>query len=309
MDAASIAKAIDGVDVVIHLAGDGVFDGRWTAAKMERIRSSRVEATRALVAAIGSLPKRPSALVSGSAVGYYGARPWEETLTESSAPGNDFLSKVCQGWEDEARMAEGHGVRVAIARIGVVIGRGGGALTKMLTPFRMFVGGPIGSGAQAFPWVHLADVVGLVTEMAENPAYRGPVNVTAPDGVTNKQFSKALGRALHRPALLPTPGFALRVALGESRASSPQARRDRRGQPAGLRGRYPTVDAAVADAVAEPAGAGEPPPGVEPEDVYVLERSSSSRSRPDRVAVLLRRPQPGAHSPVEGFVVRRGPSR
>ena len=276
MDAASIAKAIDGVDVVIHLAGDGVFDGRWTAAKMERIRSSRVEATRALVAAIGSLPKRPSALVSGSAVGYYGARPWEETLTESSAPGNDFLSKVCQGWEDEARMAEGHGVRVAIARIGVVIGRGGGALTKMLTPFRMFVGGPIGSGAQAFPWVHLADVVGLVTEMAENPAYRGPVNVTAPDGVTNKQFSKALGRALHRPALLPTPGFALRVALGKvagilttgQRVIPAEANRQ------GFAWRYPTVDAAVADAVAEPAGAGEPPPaGPSPgRRVYVLEK-------------------------------------
>ncbi len=276
MDPASLAKAIDGVDVVIHLAGDGVFDGRWTAAKMERIRSSRVEATRALVAAIGGLQKRPSALISGSAVGYYGPRPWEEELGESSAPGNDFLAQVCRGWEDEARMAEGHGVRVALARIGIVIGRGGGALAKMVPPFRMFVGGPIGFGRQAFPWVHLADVVGLLTAMAEDDGYRGPVNVVAPTCVTNKQFSKALGRALHRPALLPTPGLALRVGLGKVAGILTTGQRVVPGVASrrGYTWRFPTVDAAVAEAVSEPAAAGEPPPaGPRPgRRVYVLEK-------------------------------------
>lgn len=262
MDAASIAQAIDGVDVVIHLAGDNLFDGRWTAAKMERIRSSRVEATRALVAGIGRLARKPAALVSGSAVGYYGPRPWEEELTESSAPGNDFLARTCQAWEAEARMAEAFGVRVALIRTGVVIGRGGGALAKMALPFKMFVGGPIGLGGQPFPWIHLDDVVGLLTAMAEDDGWRGPVNATAPTPVTNKQFSQALGRALHRPALLPTPGFALRVALGKVATILTTGQRalpsvaTRRG----FAWRYPTVDVALSEAVGEPAAAGEPPP-------------------------------------------------
>ncbi len=276
MDAASIAKAIDGVDVVIHLAGDNLFDGRWTAAKMERIRSSRVEATRALVAAIGGLARKPSALVSGSAVGYYGPRPWEEELTESSAPGNDFLSQVCQAWEAEARMAEGFGVRVALCRTGVVVGRGGGALAKMALPFKLFVGGPIGFGGQPFPWIHLEDVVGLLTAMAEDDRWRGPVNATAPNPVTNKQFSKALGRALHRPSLFPTPGFALRLALGKVAGILTTGQRAIPGVAArqGYAWRFPTVAAAVAEAVAEPAAAGEPPPAppTPGKRVYVLEK-------------------------------------
>ncbi len=274
MDAASIARAVEGVDAVIHLAGDNLFDGRWTPAKMERIRSSRVEATRALVAAIGSLTKRPATLVSSSAVGYYGPRPWEEELSESSAPGNDFLAQVCRAWEDEARMAEGLGVRVVLCRTGVVVGRGGGALAKMAVPFRMFVGGPIGFGCQPFPWIHLDDLVGLLATMAEDDRWRGPVNATAPNPVTNKQFSKALGRALHRPALFPTPGFALRLVLGKVAGilTTGQRALPRVAERQGYVWRHPTVEGALAEALAEPAGeppAATPRPG---RGVHVLEK-------------------------------------
>lgn len=260
MDGASYAKAFEGADAVIHLAGHGIFDGRWNAARMELIRTSRVEATRALVDGLRRMTKRPQVLVSASAVGYYGPRHPDEDLAESAAPGNDFLAEVCIGWEGEARMAEDLGVRVTNPRIGIVLGRGGGALASMIPPFKAFVGGPIGlTGKQPFPWIHLDDVVGLLVAMVENPAYRGPVNAVAPGLVNNKQFSTALGRALHRPAMLPTPGFAIRLLLGKVAQilTAGQRALPKAALAAGYAFRFPNVEGALADLVEEaPAAVG-----------------------------------------------------
>jgi len=258
MDAASYAKAFDGVDAVIHLAGHGVFDGRWNDERMALIRSSRVEATRALVGGLKQMAKRPAALVSASAVGYYGPRHPAEDLTEAAAPGNDFLAEVCVGWESEALMAEALGVRVTLPRIGIVLGRGGGAMASMVPPFKMFVGGPVGlTGSQPFPWIHLADLVALLVEMAENPAYKGAVNAVSPGIVNNKAFSQALGRALHRPAFLPTPAFALRIVLGKVAQilTSGQRALPRAALANGFTYAYPDVDGALADLVGEPEAA------------------------------------------------------
>ncbi len=255
MEPASYAKALEGVDAVIHLAGHGVFDGRWNDERMALIRSSRVEATRALVGGLKLLAKRPATLVSASAVGYYGPRHPAEDLPEAAAPGNDFLAEVCVGWESEARMAEALGVRVALPRIGIVLGRGGGALASMLPPFKMGVGGPIGlTGGQPFPWIHLADLVALIVEMAENPAYKGAVNAVSPGIVSNKAFAQALGRALHRPAFMPTPGFAIRLLVGKAAQilTSGQRALPRAALANGFAFAYPDVDGALADLVGEP---------------------------------------------------------
>lgn len=201
------------VDAVVHLAGESV-GGRWTAAKKRRIRESRVEGTRCLVDAIGRAEPKPAVLVSASAVGYYGNRG-EEKLTEASPPAYDFLGQVCQAWEAEARRAEEWGVRVVSLRLGVVLDRGGGAFAQLLTPFRLGIGGPFGNGQQWFPWVHRADVVGLFLYALEKSEAAGPLNVAAPGIVRNGEFARALGKALHRPAFVPLPAFALRLLLGE----------------------------------------------------------------------------------------------
>jgi uncharacterized protein (TIGR01777 family) len=201
------------VDAVIHLAGENVA-GRWNDAKKQRIRESRVAGTRRLVEAIRQATPRPAVLLSASAVGYYGDRG-EEQLTEAASPGSDFLAEVCRAWEAEAGRAEEMGVRVARLRLGIVLDRDGGALAPMLTPFRMGAGGPMGSGRQWFPWVHRADVVGLFLFALENAQASGPINVVAPGIVRSSEFAHALGRALHRPAFLPAPAFALRLLLGE----------------------------------------------------------------------------------------------
>ena len=208
------ARAIDGTDAVINLAGEPIAGTRWTAAVKARIRSSRVDATRSLASAIAGAAQPPRVFVSGSAVGYYGSRG-DERLTESSSPGQDFLSDVCVAWEREAVAARSPRTRVVLLRTGLVIGRGGGALQPMLLPFRLGVGGPLGSGRQYWPWIHLDDWVAMVCWALTAPRLDGPLNVTAPEPVTNAAFTRALGRALHRPAVLPAPAFALRLALGE----------------------------------------------------------------------------------------------
>jgi uncharacterized protein (TIGR01777 family) len=213
-------RAVGEAGVVIHLAGEPIAGGRWTPEVKEKFRSSRVETTRRLVDAIREGGRKPDALVSASAVGYYGDRK-DETITEDSPPGSDFLAGVCAQWEAEARRAEEAGVRVARMRIGIALGEGG-ALEKMLyplpfpiSPWKLGLGGPLGSGRQWIPWIHLDDVVGLCLLAATNPQVTGAVNVTAPHPVTNAEFARAIGRALGRPAVLPVPGFALRVILGE----------------------------------------------------------------------------------------------
>ena len=206
--------AFTDVDAVLHLAGESVAEGRWTKAQKARIRDSRVIGTRHLVQGIARAERKPAVLVSASAVGYYGDRGDEE-LTESAAPAHDFLADVCVEWEREALAAEGAGVRVVTARTGIVLGAGGGALGKMLTPFKLGAGGPLGNGRQWMPWIHVADLARLYVHGAEQSAIRGPMNATAPNPVRNSEFTRALGRQLHRPAFMPAPYIGLRIVFGE----------------------------------------------------------------------------------------------
>ncbi len=205
--------AIQGAKAVVHLAGESVA-GRWNEYKKQAIRESRVVGTRNLVETIGEAKSKPGVLVCASAVGYYGNRG-EEEVSEDSGPGNDFLAEVCQAWEAEARRAEEHGVRVVIVRIGMVLGRDGGALKQMLLPFKMGLGGPVGHGRQWMPWVSLNDVIGIILHAIEFANVKGPLNVTAPNPVRNVELAKTLGQVLHRPAFLPAPAFGLKLLLGE----------------------------------------------------------------------------------------------
>lgn len=213
-DAAAWEAALAAADAVINLAGESIAGGRWTAARKERIRRSRVESTRALVEAMARQERRPGVLINASAVGYYGPLG-DEPVDESAPPGHDFLARVTVEWEQEARRAEALGVRVVLLRIGMVLGEDGGALAPMVLPFKLFVGGPVGSGRQWLPWVHREDVVGLIRFALANDQVRGPVNATATEAHTNASFSRLLGRVLGRPSWLPVPAFALRLLLGE----------------------------------------------------------------------------------------------
>jgi len=208
------AEAFAGIDAVFHLAGESVAEGRWTAKQKEKIRDSRVVGTRHLVQGIAQSARKPAVLVSASAVGYYGNRG-EEELTEAAPPADDFLARVCVEWEEAARAAERSGVRVVTARTGIVLGAGGGALQKMLTPFKLGGGGPLGNGRQWMPWVHVADLARLFMHAAETPSIVGPMNAVAPNPVRNSEFTKALARQLHRPAFIPAPYFGLRLVFGE----------------------------------------------------------------------------------------------
>jgi len=206
--------AIDGAEAVINLAGESIAGRRWTAAQKKRILESRVKATRSLAEAIRQSAAPPPVFVSGSAVGYYGALG-DEIVTEDHAPGRDFLADVCVQWEREAARAAGARTRVVSIRTGLVLERDGGALPQMLPPFWFGAGGRVGSGRQYWPWVHLQDWVDLVRFSMRTLAVAGPINLTAPNPVTNREFARTLGRVLRRPALLPAPGFALRILLGE----------------------------------------------------------------------------------------------
>jgi uncharacterized protein (TIGR01777 family) len=235
----------EGCDAVVHLAGEPVVQ-RWTAAAKRRILDSRVTGTRLVVDALAKLERRPSVLVSASGVGYYGSRG-DDVLAESSAPGNDFLAQVCIAWEKEARKAETLGIRVVTPRIGMVLGAGGGALAKLLLPFRVGVGGRIGSGMQSTSWIHLDDLISLVTFAIQKPDLRGPLNAVAPQPVTNLEFTKVLAEVLHRPAIFPVPGFALKLLFGEmsemllgGQRAIPEA-----AQRAGFHFRYPRLEAAL----------------------------------------------------------------
>ena len=206
--------AAGGANAVVNLAGASIAGGRWTAARKRLLATSRVEATRQLVAAVARLVPPPKIFVSASAIGYYGNRG-DELLTEDSAPGDDFLSGVCRAWEAEAAKAKEHGMRVVQLRFGIILAKHGGALQKMLLPFRLGVGGRLGSGQQWMSWVTLADVVAIIQLALQTDSLRGPVNAVAPQPVSNAEFTRALAKALHRPAIFPAPALALRLALGE----------------------------------------------------------------------------------------------
>lgn len=206
-------STLDGADAVIHLAGASIAGGRWTARRKAIIRDSRVNSTRALAAAIGATRHPPPVFISGSAMGIYGSRG-DEPLTEDSPPGADFLASVGIEWEREARAAEST-TRVVLVRTGLALGRSGGALPQIAMPFYFFAGGPIGSGRQYMSWIHRDDWVEMVRWALLNPDVKGPLNATAPNPVTNREFAQTLGRVLRRPGFVPTPALALRLALGE----------------------------------------------------------------------------------------------
>ena len=207
------AVALSGCDAVVHLLGEPVAQ-RWSDEARERIRDSRVLGTRYLVAGLRDAHPRPRVLVSQSATGLYGARG-DEPLDETAPAADDFLARVVADWEAEARAAEDLGLRVAVMRTGVVLSESGGALDKMMTPFKLGVGGPVAGGNQYVPWIHIDDVVGAMVCAIEDDRVRGPMNVTAPEPVTNRELSKALGRVLRRPALAPVPAFAVKLLYGE----------------------------------------------------------------------------------------------
>jgi uncharacterized protein (TIGR01777 family) len=242
-------RRIQAADAIINLCGEGVADGRWSERRKKAILESRVDSTRALVSALAAAGPRPAVLVNASAVGYYGSSGG--AADEKTARGDGFLAEVCQAWESEARRAEARGARVVLLRIGVVLGRDGGALKRMLLPFKLGLGGRLGSGEQAFPWIHVRDVAGLVGHALAREGLSGPVNAVAPGAATNAEFTRALGSALGRPAVFPVPAFVLKAALGEmsgmlleGRPVTPAA-----ALASGYAFRFPRLDKALEDLV------------------------------------------------------------
>jgi uncharacterized protein (TIGR01777 family) len=234
-------------DAIVHLAGDSVMGLRWTADKKRRIRESRTITTRLLVQTLTRLAKPPAVLVCASGVGYYGSRG-DEVLSEESRPGTGFLADLAREWEAATATAIAQGIRVVNLRLGVVLSANGGALTKMLTPFRLGLGGVIGDGAQWMSWIALDDVTGAIRHALTTDALRGPVNAVAPAPVTNAEFTRTLGRALGRPTLVPLPAFAARLALGEMADElllASQRVVPARLQASGYRFRYPTLEDAL----------------------------------------------------------------
>jgi uncharacterized protein (TIGR01777 family) len=240
----------DGADAVLHLAGEAAIGSRWNERVKSEIMDSRVKGTERVVAAMERAERRPSVFVSASGVGYYGARG-PEPLDETEPAGSDFLARVTIAWEGAAVRAEALGVRVVRTRLGIVLGRGGGALVEMVKPFKLFVGGPIGSGQQMVSWVHIDDVSAIYIHALEDAQLSGPVNVASPHSVPNAELARDIGAVLHRPSAIPVPEFALRVRFGEG--ADPLVS-GQNAVPAALLARgyafkYPEVKAALADAL------------------------------------------------------------
>ncbi|MCH8838441.1 MAG: TIGR01777 family protein [Candidatus Marinimicrobia bacterium] len=244
------ADQLDGIDGVVHLAGENLASGRWNSQRMARIRESRTDPTFFLSRSLAALPQLPKVLISASAVGYYGHRG-AESLTEASAPGQGFLAELCQVWEDSTAPARVAGIRVVVARFGIVLGPGG-ALAKMLLPFKLGLGGRIGPGNQYMSWVSREDAVRAILHLLRDDSLEGPVNVVAPGAVTNREFTKALGAALSRPTILPLPAALARMAFGpmadEMLLSSTRVQPVRL-QEAGFEFRHPDIETAMAFAL------------------------------------------------------------
>jgi uncharacterized protein (TIGR01777 family) len=242
----ALAAAVAGVDAVCHLAGEPIVGERWTPARKRALIESRTGSTQALADALRAAPPRPRVLVSASAVGFYGDTG-DQAVDETAPSGAGFLAELCVAWEKAAAAAEGEATRVTVSRLGVVLGPGGGALQKMLGPFRMGVGGPLGSGRQWLSWVHLDDLVSMWTAALSDERFVGAWNAVSPDPVTSRDFARALGRALHRPAVMPVPGFALRALYGEGASMLLEGQRVLPARLGGLgfAWRYPGVDEAL----------------------------------------------------------------
>jgi uncharacterized protein (TIGR01777 family) len=242
------ADALAGRDAVVHLAGEDIAQ-RWNDEVLRRIRESRERGTRNLVDGIRAADPRPGALISASGVNYYGDR--RDEIDEDTPPGHDVLAEICVAWEREAAQAEPLGVRVVRVRTGVVLDRHGGALQKMLLPYRLGVGGPVAGGDQPMSWIHVEDVIGIYLAAIDDERWSGPVNATGPHPVSNREFSRALGRALHRPAIAPVPGFAIRLLYGGMAVLviDGQHAVPRRATELGYRHRHPDLDEALRSAL------------------------------------------------------------
>lgn len=256
-DDRGLPAALAGCDAIVHLAGEPVVGRRWTAAYRRALVTSRVALTQRLVAAVGALPpeERPRTLVSASAVGFYGPERGDEVLDEESDGGTGFLADLCRDWEAATFGARAHGLRVAALRIGIVLGREGGALAKMVPAFRLGLGGPLGHGRQYLPWIHLEDVVELCVVAVDDHRYEGVLNATAPEPATSRDFAKSLGRALRRPAALATPAPVLRLLFGAAASAVLAGQRalPARALALGFRFRFPTLAPALADLVSDDA--------------------------------------------------------
>jgi uncharacterized protein (TIGR01777 family) len=239
------ASTLDGAAAAVNLAGESIADGRWTPQRKAKLRDSRILSTRSLATAIAASANPPSVLISGSGVDYYG-RGGDTPRTEESGPGTTWLAQLCQDWEAEARKAERAETRVVLLRTGIVLERSGGALPKMMRPFKFFVGGRIGSGRQQMSWIHRLDWIEIVRWVVQTPDASGPLNATAPHPVTNAEFSRALGRWMHRPSLLPAPGFAVKLVAGElgNEILSGQRVVPAKALALGYHFRYPEIDIA-----------------------------------------------------------------
>ena len=248
------ADAVELADAIVHLAGESVAQ-RWTAEAKARMRASRIEGTRRLVEALAATARRPATLISASAIGIYGDRG-DEWLDEDCRPGEGFLGELARDWEQAAAGARALGVRVVLVRIGIVLDARGGALKRMLTPFRWGLGARLGSGRQWMSWIHLADLVELIVFGLQHAQIEGPVNAVAPNPVTNAEFTRVLARALRRPAILRAPAFVLRAALGEMATVllASQRVRPRAAMAAGFSFRFPELSRALADLLAPPPG-------------------------------------------------------
>ncbi|MGC4121471.1 MAG: TIGR01777 family oxidoreductase [Myxococcales bacterium] len=261
VEPAALGEAVERAQAVVNLAGEPVLPKRWTPSRKQALVDSRVGTTRRLVEAIAVAQQKPSVLVSASAVGFYGDRG-AEPLDESSPPGQGFLAGLCRDWEAAARDAGPLGVRVATLRIGIVLGRDGGALSPMLPLFRLGLGGPMGSGRQFVSWIHLEDLESLLTTALEDERYTGPINAVSPVPVPQRQFAQALGHGLSRPALVPAPSIALKLALGEAASALLESQRvePRRLKELGFAFRFPHLAGALDDVLGRAGRQDEPQP-------------------------------------------------
>ena len=245
---------LEGVGAVVHLAGENIAAGRWTATRKETIRRSRVEGTRRLCESLARLSRRPKVLVSASAMGFYGSRG-DEALREDSAPGSDFLAQVCREWEAATEPASRAGIRVVQLRFGMILSPAGGALKKMLLPFKLGAGGRIGSGTQYVSWIGIDDVAGVIHHTIVTGSLQGPVNAVTPTPVTNAEYTRTLARVLSRPALAPMPAFAARLAFGEMADAlllASQRLMPSRLQATGYKFRYPELEGALRHLLGRP---------------------------------------------------------
>ena len=251
----------DGASAIVNLAGAGIADQRWSTERKQLIRQSRLDAGKAVMEAISAAASKPGVLIQASAVGYYGTQQGDAQITESFSPGSDFLAKVCFDWEASTAPAGKFGVRRAIIRTGVVLSNDGGAFPKQVMPFKFFAGGPVGSGKQWYPWIHIEDEVRAIQFLIQNGKAAGPFNLTAPNPVTNKEFGQCVGEALGRPAFMPAPGLAMKSVFGEMSVILLEGQRaiPQKLLDLGFKFKYETAQAALGHLLGAPPAANTPP--------------------------------------------------